>query len=265
MNKRLISAIVILWVACSSCSMTRYRYIYTASPANNPYFTEKGDSKFAGYYSDNGSGGEDLSNGFDLQAGYAISNHLAIIAGYYNRKEKVEERIYGPRSTIVSYKRDMVDGGFGFFAPINKKKTIFFNFYTGYSGGKFSLTDEQYFYKNKINKWFFQPSLNFMPGKYFRFSFSAKTSFVHFRQENTNYTEGDIGGYGLEQIRNNTKNFFEPSISVQVGLPKIPWVKIEGILSGITNYRPYNEKAAVRDGNSSIGLYFDFSKMKRSH
>lgn len=124
MNKQRSIIIAILLFA-SSCSPAR-RYIYTASPANNPYFTEKGNSKLAGYYSDNSDGGQSQANGFDLQAGYAISNHIGIIASYYNRREYEEERNYNRGSSTVNYKRDFADVGIGYFRPINKRKTIFF-------------------------------------------------------------------------------------------------------------------------------------------
>lgn len=49
MNANLAFTISLLAITFTSC--TTNRYIYSASPANNPYFTKKGDSKLTGYYS----------------------------------------------------------------------------------------------------------------------------------------------------------------------------------------------------------------------
>lgn len=144
-----------------------------------------------------------------------------------------------------------------------KGKRFFFDFYGGYGRGKFSIDDNPYDYENRLVKIFFQPAINFMPDKYFHVSFSPKLSYVHFKLMKTSYAMNQTSDFGLNQISDNLLFFFEPSFSLQFGIPTIPWIMIEGVLSGITNYHPYNSRAAIHEGNSSIGLYFDFSKMKR--
>ncbi len=59
----------------SSCST--YRYIYSASPANTPYFTKKGESKLTGYYSGSSENRltDKYAHGYDLQGAYALSDH----------------------------------------------------------------------------------------------------------------------------------------------------------------------------------------------
>lgn len=267
MKKYSIPVFSLLFVL-GSCTTTN-RYIYTASPPNNPYFEKKGDSKIAAYYSDNGNSSilGMKANGFDLQTGYAITDHISIIAGYYNRKEKESEKEYNRPSYFVTYKRELLDGGIGFFTPVNNKKTIFVNFYAGFGSGQFSFNDQSNFYENKLNKWFFQPAITFRTGAYVRFFVSPKVTYVQFKQGRTNFTADDIERNGFGTIRNRSELFFEPSLNIQLSLPQIPWLRVDGIISFVTNdysgnsYDPYNSRASIRDGNLSIGLYFDFSKM----
>ena len=188
------------------CSCHTNRYIYFASPPNNPYFTKKGESKVAAYYSSSNSNSltKEFADGFDLQGAYALSNHLALAVSYFNRKEK---DVYGVGyndpfdSSIVRYKRNLIDVGTGYFIALNKKKTITFNFYGGLSLGKFSIDDNgldknlisyNRFHSSHITRWFFQPSINFMPGKYVRFSFTLKSSYVLYGKVKTNYTSEEL-------------------------------------------------------------------------
>ena len=175
-NKILISLVVF---ALSSCST--YRYIYSASPANNPYFTKKGESKLTGYYSGAGNSSRlEKADGFDLHAAYAIGDHWAVTTGYFNRRER-DTYNYSRNNTpfdssVINYKRNLFDIGAGYFLTLNPKKTITFNLYGGMATGKFSFEDNgtnnganyNRFHSSDISKWYFQPSINFMPGKYFR-------------------------------------------------------------------------------------------------
>jgi len=256
-------------------SCTTYRYIYTASPANNPYFKEKGESKLTAYYSS--AGGNRLTrvhaHGTDLQGAYAIGNNWALTIGYLNRREKdVYSQHYNLYdSSVVQYKRNLFDVGGGYFIPLNKKKDITANLYGGFASGKFSfkdngLDDSHSFYsryhESKITKWFFQPSINFMPGENIRFSFAAKFSYVHYGKIQTSYTSDELQYFGLDRIANRTISFFEPSLNLQFGVPEYPWIKIDAVFSGTSNVYG-NPRLDVRSPNGSIGLSFDFSKLKK--
>jgi hypothetical protein len=190
MKNRLFIPLIVI-TTLYSCST--HRYIYSASAANNPYFVEKGESKLTGYYSSSNSNRitKEFARGVDLQAAYAVGNHWAITTGYFNRRERDVYNYYnnnGPfDSSVVNYKRNLVDMGAGYFISLNPKKTIIFNFYGGMAFGKFSFDDNgqndgagyNRFHNSNISKWYFQPAINFMPGNYFRFSFIIKNSFVH--------------------------------------------------------------------------------------
>lgn len=273
----------ILFVATAFCLIscnTNYRYIYTASPANTPYFTKKGESKLTADYSSSSNTRpvNKYAAGIDLQTAYALSDHWALAAAYYNRREKDVFSLIenGPfESSTVTYKRNLFDIGGGYFVSLNKRKTITFNFYGGMSLGKFSFIDNgidssgagySRYHNNGITRWFFQPSFNFMPGEYVRFSYSTRFSFVHYGNPETSYSTEELKYLYLDRVDNQTPLFFEPSLNVQFGLPEIPWINLDAGMSWTSN--PFNVfifsgAVKVRGFNSSIGLNFDFSKMKK--
>lgn len=146
--------------------------------------------------------------------------------------------------------------------------------YGGFATGKFSFEDNgidetqlvyNRYHESEIFKWFFQPSINFMPGKYFRFSFAPKISYVHYGNVKTSYTPDEFQFFNLERITNRTVSFFEPSMNLQLGIPDYPWIKIDGVFSFTSYYNPDNPHLNVRGFNASIGLNFDFSKMKKEN
>jgi hypothetical protein len=272
------SFFIVLIITGSFTSCNTYRYIYSASPPNNPCFKEKGESKVTAYYSSAGNNRltKEYAHGVDLQGAYAMSNHWAITAGFFNRREK--DKYSGSYnlfdSSVVRYKRNLYDIGGGYFTSIDKKKTLTANLYAGFAGGKFSFEDNgkddshvdyARYHESAIGKWFFQPSINFMPVNYVRFSFAAKFSYVHYGKIQTSYTANELAYFGLDKIANKTVNFFEPSFNIQLGIPEYPWIKIDAEVSSTSYNHSYSPHLNVRSSNGSIGLSFDFSKMKRNN
>ncbi len=138
--------------------------------------------------------------------------------------------------------------------------------------GKFSFTDAGVdksnanytrFHDCRVTKWFFQPALNFIPGKYFRFSLIDKFSFVRYRDIVTSYTKDELEYLELNRLPGKTFQFFEPTLNMQVGIPQCDWVKIDG---GFTfSSAPFINTSNIRARkfNASIGLCFDFSRIKK--
>ena len=262
-------------IILSSCTYSRY--IYTASPANNPYFTEKGQSKLTGYYSNNAD--EDRNNGdnntkskadgVDVQAAYAISKNWALTTSFYHRNEK-DFTLESSENHFVHYKRDLFEVGGGAFLPLNKRKSLTVNFFAGLAFGRFSFTDQNIsqgydrFHNAAITKFYFQPSFNYILDEYFRIGLILKPVFVHYGNIQSDYTEGEKESYGLNLIENNTVSFFEQEWNIQLGLPQIPWIKLDAALSTTNPFlHDIQSFGSVRGGNVSIGLTFDFSKMKK--
>ena len=257
-------------------SCTTHRYIYSASPADSPYFTKKGQSELSGYYSVSGNVlPKGYAHGFDLHGAYAISDHWALTAGYFNRKEKDIDHNYNTPSdssvVVVGYKRNLFGIGGGYFIPLNPRKTITFNLYGGMDFGKFSINEndqsngisDERFHDSKITKWFIQPSINFMPGRYFHASFISKNSFVHYGGITTSYTTDELAHYSLNKIANKTIHFSEPALDIQLGFPNIPWLKLDMMWSFATSNDYDETQLDIRSPNFSIGLSMDFSQMSK--
>ncbi|MDQ2864492.1 MAG: hypothetical protein M3R50_12770 [Bacteroidota bacterium] len=253
------------------CSCATYRYIYTASSPNNPYFVKKGESKLSASYSasSNGQADEAYAGGINLQGAYSMSDHWAIAGTYFNSREK---DVYGSGSepfdsSTVKYKRNLFELSAGYFTFLDKHKNITFNLYGGMGYGKFSIDDNgeistgvDYgrFHKTNITKWFLQPAFNFRPLKNFRLALILKTSLVHFGDIKTSYTAYELNYFKLDRFTNKTIFFFEPAWNFQFGLQKYPWVKLDGTFSGVSD-NAYTE-SNVRQSNFSIGLNFDFTR-----
>lgn len=280
MKKHSLFPVCLLIITFISCSSPRY--IYTASPANNPIFVEKGESKLTAYYSENGkreyssSDGNDYAtkkaNGFDFQGAFALTKNFAITAGYYNRREK-DIAQSGLENSTIQYKRGLFDLGGGFFLPLNKKQTITFNIYGGVSAGKFSFTDQAFgtlddhsqFHNSHVFQWYYQPAFNFMPGKgeYFRMAVLFKKSFVYYSNIKTSYAETEIKQYNLDKLDNKYAfRFPDVEMNFLFGLPEYPWIKLDAAFVFI--FPGVNKKINnVRGQNSSIGLTFDLSKTSK--
>jgi len=276
-----ITLVVIVGIASFSCRTPRY--VYAPAPPNNPFFQKKGDSKLAGYYSGN-EGNSNIaavvstgrkSNGFDMQAAYAITNHWAVTAAVFSRKEEdvfpnKQSNIFD--SSVVNYKRSIIEFGGGYFVPLNHQKTITFNLYGGMGLGRFIIDDAgkdangslyARNHKSGIIKWYIQPGLNFMLSEYFKFSLLlGRLSFVHYANIKTNYTDDELKYFYLDKISNQTLAFLEPGTSIQIGIPQLPWLKIDGSVT-LTSALPDNYPN-VRWLNGSIGLSFDFSKSRKT-
>lgn len=266
----------ILWafalLLLSSC--TTYRYVYTATPPNNPVFTEKGASSIAGYYSTASSenSGKGYVHGFDLHAGYAISEHWAIKASYLKRYEMdnygFENNLY--LNSSVKYDRTLLGVGGGYFIPLNPKKTITVNFFGGYRTGKFSfkdkgLTDDSTiysrFHRSNVSIWDIQPAINFVPGKYLSISLVWRFSFLNYYNIETNYSSEELNYFSLDHLGANNANISEPSLLFRLGIPGVPWIKLTTVFSGIGEYQSLKYGRQIRTFSFSAGLHVDPSGM----
>ncbi|MEO9210675.1 MAG: hypothetical protein ABI208_06230 [Ginsengibacter sp.] len=266
---------LLLFVLMGLFSCTASRYIYAPAPANNPFFKEKGESKLTASYSEGDGNQNGYARGWDLQGAYALSNHWAVTASYFNRREMDRNSISNSNVSEIKYKRNLLGFGSGYFIALNSKKTITFNLYAGLDFGKFSFDDKDIsnpnssdsrFHSSNITKGYFQPSFNFMPGKYIRFSFFMKSSYVGYGDIKTSYTSDELKYYSLDELGGKTWNFLEFGWDFQFGIPKYPWIRLEWQVSSINwTVDPYYlnyQRPDVRRSNFSIGLTIDFSKMK---
>lgn len=256
------------------------RYIYSPSPANNPYFREKGESKLAAYYSNGGDYNDlesEFNKGYDLQAAYAISDKWAITADYFKRNEKDNifnyDRTYFD-SSVVRYRRNFTTFGAGYFFPLTKDKKIIMNLFGGFGPGKLVFHDAgiddnsinyNRDYTNKLFKWYFQPSVNFFPGNYFRTGLISKMTFVHYNNAITNYTNNEMNYLGLDKLEKNTIRILELTWNMQVTFKNLKWFYLDGGFTVSSDPFDNSTNVEARNFNASIGIFFDFSKLNKEN
>lgn len=274
-KNHLFLSVLVISVAFASCRTPKY-YIYSPSPPVNPYFTEKGDSKLSAYIS--GSSGSKVP-GADLQAAYAITDHVALTGAYFSRKER--DKYFNDWNNSVNhwddsvfnhYKRRMGEVGIGYFTTVNSRRNATFNIYGGFGWGKFLLNENggnsqlgEYTRRHETNvrKWYLQPSMHFMPGKVFRVGLVTRFSFVNYDHVNTNFSVDELNERTLNQFPDKTYLFIEPSVNFQFALPP-QWVKLDMGVTLCPDYGDAYEGSRLRHRflSASMGFTFDLGKIQ---
>lgn len=281
-----VLAITLALLCLTACRIERARrYVYATESANNPFFQKKNDSKIAGYYYGDG---EQKNDGISIQGAYAITDRCIVAASYSSKRETqtynydslrfsyggfwtryAETNIYD--SSVINYKRKFYDVAIGYFIPLDKRKTVTYSIYGGVAFGKFSADDngldstgKKYnrYYGANMQKWYIQGAFNFMPIDNFKVGFGGKFSFLNYRNINTSYASTELSYFYLDKISGNSLFFWEPYMCIQIGVPKLNWLRIDGQLA-LSSALPENYPKA-RTFSASIGLSIDISKMKKS-
>lgn len=270
----LIAATLVLMIA--SCETPRYAYSPTAH--NVPSFKKAGDTKISGSFSSNFDINEtndsyqrNRSNGYDVQAAVAATNHLAVQGSYYSRTERNYDTYssYFDSSTI-NVKRTMWEAGLGFYTGLDKRNNNSFALYGGIGQGNMKLRDKGIdnssftpytrFYNADLFKYYLEPSMTFRKGSVFTFSVATRLSAIRFKNIRTDYSYDERRSFDLDSLNRFTWYFFEPCIVNSFGFNKLPGFRIEYqfglslLLSGENSfqYRPFN---------FSVGLLFDIPKL----
>jgi hypothetical protein len=248
------------------CSCTQPRYVYNPPVRNLHYFQKAGQSKLAAHWatgpSRNDGGTSDAYNhGFDLQAAYAVSDHWALMASYYNRKESDNINAFGSSNiqySEIDYKRNGSEFGASFFTPFSKGSESFFHIDGGIGFANNSLLDKGTFdslgltrnYSDKMFRVFFQPGVYTILDA-FQFGLGARFQWQFFNNIQTDYRLAELQAYslnGLNQLFN-----LEPYFSIRYGPPSVPWLKGE-VQTGFTTV---DKGYYVRGGFFSIGVAVD--------
>lgn len=199
----------ILSLLLSSCVIERR--IYVPTQVNNPYLQKAGDYSISGTYSS--------PAGFDINSGVAITNQLAVVAGYNHYKNKDGERevdIFNGNqdSAILNYKHNGFHLGLGAYFPLSKgnTNTNTITVLGGLINNKFSMKEKLYaatqnpsptpklnFFNSDINRWFLQASINLYPEN-FQISFSTRYNYVSYQNVVTDYTSNEQLSYRLPPV-----------------------------------------------------------------
>jgi hypothetical protein len=175
--------------------------LYRPNTVNVPMLKEKNDVTFGTYLG---------TNGADVQAAYAITNNIGVMAN-----ASIINSYNATNGTQREHR--FAEGGIGYFKPINKEAV--FDIYAGagngyaYNSGNFIFN---YYSFNRVNynRFFIQPSVALV-SNYFDLAASARFTYVDFydyRSGNTSTTQN------MERV---SSIFMEPAITLRGGYKNV--------------------------------------------
>ncbi|MFZ1530060.1 MAG: hypothetical protein WAT19_15000 [Ferruginibacter sp.] len=258
------------------------RYVYSPSAQNVPLLTKKNDSKIAFNYSTNLLGTKEVSGhktkqkalGYDIQAAWAVSKNWAVQSNYYKRKELNDGSFLfsGGDSTVINYRRSLLEGGIGYYTRINKESNKFFQVFAGLGSGKFSFTDGgryadstlyRNFFSSRVTKFYIQPAFIYSKNGIFNSAFSSRFSFLNFHGIRTDYSSNDLENYKLDGLSGRTVVFWEPVFVNSYGFKKIPGLLLEW-QAGFS-FLMSRRFVDARSINFSAGLLADLGKILKEN
>lgn len=185
-------------------------------PITNPSLQEKND------FSVNASIGE--PKGFDINGGFAITDHFAVIAGLYTHKNKDVEInggffSSGYDSSNLVYRHNGFTIGAGSYFPLGQQgSTAYMSFFGGLNKGKFRMNENFYEispnpsskvnqYTSNLNRWFLQGSLN-LYGNRVESSITTRLNVVQYKNVVTDYTNDELTNFRLPPMVSKGGNTF---------------------------------------------------------
>lgn len=243
--------------AVTFCSCSNPRYINSPSAYNPSFFRQKGDMKFSGSVSVNPStfnrdfsstdNDEDNSIGFDGQAGFALSDHFLIEFGGMYRQEtdyfSDDDLSTTSLASRVDYKRSLFNVGLGFYAPMGRLGSNYFNMVFDGAIGKMTSTDDadpysalrHRKYDADLLKLSLKPAFNFFFSDAFRMSVAPRFAVLKLNNISTTYTTVEEQTLGYHTAHDEFLPLFEPSLHLQVGPQSAKWVKFDFGFNFATN------------------------------
>lgn len=228
--------ILLAFFGIISCTTPHYMYVPTA--ANNPGFTKKNESSLNLALS---------ANGTDLQAGYAISDHVALLGSWYWRKERQYDKYYHDRpfgvkeKDSIRYYRNLLSLGMAVSMPMDEHGHFFFLISGGYGTGRFRMAERDFkrqsasdstapahftSYHSRTSRAYLQPGvmMKFSPVKLI---LSMRWSGIayHYRS-----STDDLESFGIKD--NSLYSFIEPAMTLRITPPRTDWLSLE-LQSGV--------------------------------
>lgn len=263
MKNSTIQSIIILTVSLSvlfySCADSLHPvsyYAYTPFPVNAPLLKEKNEIQIraqliAGLRDPESDKGK--VRGGNLQAAYAVSNHIGIIGSYTYSNEFEDYNTGSSYAETISYKKNMAEIGAGYFTPVSKNKRAALEVYAGYSAGQSNIENEAFGlgpageYSGRIQRFYVQPAFALHITQNLRMGFLIRTSFMKFRNGGTYYPDDK-----LREMEQRHIAFLEPSFVIQFPVGSLNWIR--GHVQITRAIKIANKDVGYREGVGSIGL-----------
>ncbi|KAA5536754.1 hypothetical protein F0919_03535 [Taibaiella lutea] len=186
MNRKLLQGFILLLliIGISSCQQK----MYFPDRANSPGLTKALEAKatFSMKPQANDNSEENSSVGSSIDLAFSPVNHFGIIASYRWINDRVIHEndgggFWGIEQIGGRFNGKRWEIGVGYYDTIGSKG--FVEAYGGYGNGSLNrvgITNPQYNYDTKYNRFFIQPALGFKLGNYFTLSGGFRTAFLTF-------------------------------------------------------------------------------------
>lgn len=256
-----------------SCGSPRYVY---APSLPTPILTQKGEMRVAGFYAGEGTQKEtgEKHEGYELQASYAISDHLALHLSHNHRNERTiySDPTGGYGSGIFKYsdtyyKRRMTQVAVGYTQPIGTERgssvSLSLGLAKGYAHMLENGIDKDDFpysavFNNRLFRVYTEPAFRIRFGNAVRLTITGRISAVRFSERRNSFSAEAFKLLELDRVQNKWEGFFEPSAYWQIGLPRLSWLKLEFGFQFCSD--PQVNVVEARSFTPFIGLAFDPSK-----
>lgn len=226
-------ATVALALLCNAC-----RTVYSPNVVHSPLLQEKGEIKV-------------LAAPNNLQAAYALSDHIGIMAnGYLNRFTADDKDFHN--------KGKALELGIGYFDKT--ENNLVYEVYGG--AGRFNVKmDESNGTKRfdaDATKLFIQPGIGWV-NPYVEVSLASRVSMIRYRSPDiTGYTQQEQESYYFSSLADKPHVFLEPALTVRGGYK---WVKLQ--LQYGRAIKLSKQQLNFEDNIGTIGLVFNWGNWYR--
>jgi hypothetical protein len=203
--KNKLPLLLLASICIASCNVA-----YRPSMVNTPLFTEKGEVAFGASFN-------------NVQAAYALTNHVGIMANGYLQQSNVEINETGEGGTGY-----LGEAGIGYFTLLDNQHLVF-ETYAGAGYGGLNLYTN--FRENNVmqkrefdangTKIFIQPGIGYkLP--YFEVSGAIRYTNINYNNiQLTNYTDARMREDNLQNLGNTSFTFLEPTVTIRAGFRNV--------------------------------------------
>lgn len=227
--------------------------LYSTVGQNVPMCTEKGEVALqAGYAA---SFGKDTdADGVTIQAGYAVSNSLAVMGSYYSLKGLKEQGFIGSAPSEWDSKGSYMELGVGKYGTFTSK-SFAWEVFVGLGSGAIKNNKFIDYVDCKLLKPFIQPSFGYI-SKYIDVIFTPRIGVVSYTSHSSSLVDPQQTQQTYDFFDSNKNTFvFEPGITIRGGYKSM---KIQLQYNTTTFKADINNDAitVVNKDYISIGIYF---------
>lgn len=233
----------------ASCSPV----LYSTIGQNVPMFTAKGEASLqAGYGASFGIDTD--ADGVALQAGYAVSDHVAFIGSYYSMKGKNEQGYLGSAPSEWNSKGSYLEFGAGKYGTL-KSNPFAWEVFAGMGTGTIKNEMVNDYINVKILKPFMQPSFGYI-SNYVDIIFTPRLGLVSFTSHATNSSDPQQSQQTDDFFKKNKNTFvFEPGITLRGGYQNMK-VQLQYNYSTFKTDLQNNETTLANNEYFSIGVHY---------